>query len=56
MIIEETLEFKPKNLPFKVEEVENFIKSKGIDPIRWSIGSVKNDIFIISVSGIKKLK
>lgn len=53
MIVEETLIYKPNKLPFKTGEIENFILSKGINPIRWSINKKEGDSFYIQVSGIK---
>lgn len=53
MIIEQTLIYKPKKLPFETGEIENFILSEGINPIRWSISKKEGDNFYIQVSGIK---
>lgn len=53
MIVEETLIYKPNKLPFKTGEIENFILSEGINPIRWSINKKEGDNFYIQVSGIK---
>ena len=54
MIVEDILEFEyNKKTPVTVLEIENFIKSKGIDPIRYSIINKDGNIFKINVSGIK---
>ncbi len=53
MIVEQTLEFEPEKLPFSVNEVENFIKKNGIEPIRWAITRKSGSKFLINVSGIK---
>lgn len=53
MIIEQTLIYKPKKLPFETGEIENFILSEGINLIRWSISKKEGDSFYIQVSGVK---
>ena len=54
MIIEETLEYEIKGIFPKVSEIEEFIKSKGIEPVRYSLIERKENIIKISVSGIRK--
>ena len=52
MIVEKTLEFSHSG-KLKVSDIENFIKSQGIEPIRYSIIKKIGDKFIISVSGVE---
>lgn len=54
MIFEETLEIKKNGKNLTVSEIENAIKTKGIDPIRYSILKVTEDALTVSVSGIKQ--
>lgn len=55
-IIEETIEIEyDKDFPPKVNPIEEFIKQKGISPVRYSLISIdraKNKIKL-GVSGIK---
>ena len=51
-IIEETLILKIDR-KITVSEIETFIKSNGIEPIRWAIIEKKDNQFKINVSGIK---
>lgn len=54
MIIEETIEFEYlKKETIKPLEIEDFIKSRGIEPVRYSILSKNGNIYKIGVSGIK---
>ena len=32
------------------EDIENFLKAQGIEPLRWSVIDVKDDILLVSVS------
>lgn len=52
MIVEKTLEFKCSK-KLTVSDIEAFIKSQGIDPVRYSIIKKTGDKFIISVSGVE---
>lgn len=52
MIIEETLILKTDK-KITISEIETFIKSNGIEPIRWAIVEKKDNNFKINVSGIK---
>ena len=53
MISDFILEFEHKG-KIKPSEIEDFIKSKNIEPVRYAIIRKEEDKFIISVSGIKK--
>ena len=53
MIIEETLEYEIKEDFPKIAEIETFIKSKGIEPVRYSLIERNGNIIKISVSGIR---
>ena len=54
MIIEEVLEYqREKTGTIKIQEIEDFIKSKGINPVRYSIIEINNNIIKIGVSGIR---
>lgn len=50
MIIEKTLEYESEKI--KISDIENFIKSKNITPIRYFITEKRGNKFIINVSGI----
>lgn len=54
MIIEDIFEFEyNKKEPPTPFEIEEFIKLKGVEPIRYSILNKEGNIFKISISGIK---
>ncbi len=54
MIVNEILEFEyTEKLPLKTSIIEDFIKSKGIDFVRYSLLKKEGNKIIISVSGVK---
>ncbi len=56
MIVEETFEIEcpeEENL-LKVSKIEEFIKSKGISPVRFSLISREKNKIKLGVSGIRK--
>ena len=54
MITEEIFELKYKDKkPITPFVIENFIKSKGLNPVRYAILEKKGNIYKIGVSGIK---
>ena len=57
MIIEKTFDMQyAQNKTITPLEIENFIKSKGIEPCRYAILEKNGDIYKISVSGTEILK
>lgn len=55
MIVEETFEIEYKEEDeLKVSAIEEFIKSKGISPVRYSLISRDKDKIRLGVSGIKR--
>ena len=49
MIIEKTF----NNEPLRVSYIEEFIKSQGIEPVRYAITGLKEGFYILNVSGIE---
>lgn len=57
MIVEETFEFEcdeDTDETLRVSEIEDFIKSKGISPVRFSLISKERNKIKLGVSGIRK--
>ncbi|MDO5438121.1 MAG: hypothetical protein Q4F80_07995 [bacterium] len=58
MIVEETFEFECEECEddglLRVSKIEEFIKSKGISPVRFSLISKEKNRIKLGVSGIKK--
>lgn len=44
---------KTDKLPPSVDFIENEIKQRGIDPVRWAIIDVKENMLTLSVAGIE---
>lgn len=56
MIMEETFEFEfdDNEDELRVSKIEDFIRSKGISPVRYSLISREKNKIKLGVSGIKK--
>ena len=50
-VISKTIKIKADKLPPDIEFIEAEIVKSGIEPLRWAIVDVDDDILIISVSG-----
>jgi len=50
-LIDTILEVEAQKMPPTVEFVEGFIKSCGIDPIRWAIIEINDNRLTLSVCG-----
>ncbi len=54
MIIEKTFDFKYKNnRPPRVFEIEEFIKSQGLNPVRYAILDKNGDCLKLMVSAVE---
>lgn len=50
-VISKTIKIKTLSLPPKIDFIENEIKKNKIEPLRWAIVDVDNNILTLSVSG-----
>jgi len=50
-IISKTIKITTDKLPPSVDFIENEIKKHNINPIRWAIIDIQNNILTLSVSG-----
>lgn len=52
-VISKTLFIKTPKLPPDADFIEQEIQKSGLEPLRWAIVDVKNDVLVISASGRK---
>ena len=50
-IISKTITIKTEKLPPSVNFIENEIKKRGLEPVRWAIVEIEKNILTLSVSG-----
>lgn len=50
-IVDTVLKIKTDTLPPKNSFIEKEIKAQGIDPIRWAVVDVEENILTVSVAG-----
>ena len=52
MIISENIDLNLLK-PVNAKGIEKELKNKGIDPLRWAIVNIENNVFTVNVSYIK---
>ncbi len=52
MIISENIDLNLLK-PVNAKGIETELKNKGIDPLRWAIVNIENNVFTVNVSYIK---
>ena len=52
-VISKTIKIKTEKLPPEVDFIENEIIKSGLEPLRWAIVEVEDNLLTLSVSGRK---
>ena len=52
-VVSKTIKIKTDKLPPDIEFIEKEIKRSGIEPLRWAILDVEENVLTLSVSGRK---
>ncbi len=52
-VISKTIKIQTNSLPPKVDFIEKQIELSGIEPLRWAITDIEDNILTLSVSGRK---
>ncbi len=50
-IVSKIIKIKSKTMPPKIDFIENEIKKEGIEPIRWAIVEIEDNILTVCASG-----
>lgn len=50
-VISKTIKIKSDKMPPNIDFIEQSIKKEGIEPVRWAIVKIEDDVLTLNVSG-----